>query len=456
MLVFAALCVAVAAPAFDYDAQARTFRDDLAAFVKADTTNPPGNEARIVKLVAERLTREKIPFTITEFAPGRQNIVARLKGQGAAKPLLMLAHIDVVGTADQAWSTLPHEVTERDGFLYGRGVADDLSSAALNLETFIALKNVHLKRDVILALTGDEESRGAGVAYLMEHDPSMSQVGLVLNEGGGLVAAQAGAGAHYATVEVAQKTYKDFTLTVSGTTGHSSLPRTDNAIYRMSAALERLGRWQPPARLLPATRAFFKARAALEDPTTAKAMLAIVNAKDKLPPDAVAVLERNLLFRSLLRTTCVATMIEGGTKANALPAKVTANVNCRILPDESEDQVEAKLTSVIDDKSIAISRIPEKGTNTPSPVEGEFFTALTKVMHQVQPNVPIIPTLITGATDARFFRAKSIPSYGFMPMIEVEGDDARCHGIDERIQVASIEPALELNMRLMLELAQAH
>jgi acetylornithine deacetylase/succinyl-diaminopimelate desuccinylase-like protein len=450
MLALIALCLAV--PSFD--AQTDAFRADIAAFVKADTTNPPGNEARIVTLVAERLKKEGIPYTVSEFAPGRQNIVARLKGDGTAKPLLLLAHIDVVGTADQIWATPPHEVTEKDGFLYGRGVADDLASATLNFETFVALKGVKLKRDVVLALTGDEESHGAGAAYLMEHDASMSQIGLVINEGGGLVTPHEGGEARYATVEVAQKTYKDFTLTATGTTGHSSLPRSDNAIYRMASALERLGKYQPTPRLLPATRAFFKARASLEDPTTAKAMIAVTSAKDKLPSDAVAVLDRNLLFGSLLRTTCVATMINGGTKANALPAKVTATVNCRILPDETVDAVEARLKSIIADASIEISRIPEQGTNTPSPVEGEFFAALNSVIGEAHPGIPIIPTLITGATDARFWRAKGIPAYGFVPMIEVEGDDARCHGIDERIQVASIKPALELNMRLILALAQ--
>ena len=454
MLILAALLVA--AP-FDLDAQAKAYRADMEAFVKADTTNPPGNEQRIVSLVAARLKKEGIPFTVQTFAPGRQNIIARLKGTGSEKALLLLAHIDVVGTADQAWSTEPHKVTEQGGYLYGRGVMDDLSSVVLNLETFIALKRngVKLRRDVILALTGDEESGGAGAIYLLEHDPSMKDVGLVLNEGGGLVRESPGAKPRFAALEVAQKTYQDYVLTTTGITGHSSLPQKDNAIYRLAEAVGRLAKYEPEPRLIPATRGFFKERAAFEDAETAKAMLAVASSTGKPPRDAVAVLDKNLLFGSLLRTTCVATMVSGGTKANALPPKATANVNCRILPDETIETVEARLKTIIGDPRVEVTRAPEFGTNTPSPLEGEFPTALKELLAENHPGVPIIPSVMTGATDSRFFRQKGIPSYGFVPMIYVEGDEARCHGIDERIEIASIRPALELNMKMIKKLAEA-
>lgn len=457
MLTLAAV-LALAAPSFDFDAQAKTYRASMDSFVKADTTNPPGNEERIVKLVAARLKREGIPFTIQTFAPGRQNIIARLKGTTAEKALLLLAHIDVVGTADQDWSVAQHAVTEKDGYLYGRGVMDDLASSVLNLETFIAIKkaNVKLRRDVILALTGDEESGGAGARYLIEHDPSMKDVGLVLNEGGGLVRDTPGAPPRFAALEVAQKTYQDFTLTTTGITGHSSLPQKDNAIYRLADALARIAKYEPEPHLIPATRGFFEARAAFEDAEMQKAMKTVIAAKDKLPREAVQVIDKNLLFGSLLRTTCVATMLNGGTKVNALPPKATANVNCRILPDETIDQVEARLKTIVGDPRVVVSRAVEFGTNTPSSLEGEFPKALKELLAENHPGVPIIPSLMTGATDSRFFRNIGIPAYGFVPMIVVEGDEARCHGIDERIEVASIKPALELNMKMVLKLAGAN
>jgi acetylornithine deacetylase/succinyl-diaminopimelate desuccinylase-like protein len=444
----------VAAP-FDLDAQAKAFRADLESFVKADTTNPPGNEERIVKLVAARLKKEGIPYTVQTFAPGRQNIIARLKGTGAAKPLLLLAHIDVVGTANQAWSTDPHTVVEKDGYLYGRGVMDDLASATLNLETFIALKRkgVKLRRDVILALTGDEESGGAGAIYLLEHDPSMKELGLVLNEGGGLVRDVPGGKARFASLEVAQKTYQDFILTATGKTGHSSLPQKDNAINRLADALARLAKHEPEARLTPATRAFFKERAAFEDAETAKAMNAVAAAKDKLPRDAVQVLDKNLLFSALLRTTCVTTMVDGGTKANALPPKASANVNCRILPDETVAQTEARLKTIISDPRVEVTRAPEFGGNIPSSLEGEFPTALKELLAENHPGVPIIPAVMTGATDSRVFRQLGDGEVLGCRFGIVEGDEARCHGIDERIEIESIRPALELNMKMLQKLA---
>ena len=444
----------IAAP-YDLDAQSKAFRADLESFVKADSTNPPGNEARIVKLVAARLKKEGIPYTVQDFAPGRQNIIARLKGSSAEKPVLLLAHIDVVGTANQAWTTDPHTVVEKDGYLYGRGVMDDLASVALNLETFIALKRngTKLRRDVILAFTGDEESGGAGARYLLEHDPSMKELGLVLNEGGGLVRDVPGGKPRFASLEVAQKTYQDYVLTTTGITGHSSLPQKDNAINRLADALARIAKAEPEARLMPATRAFFKERARFEDGEMQKAMNAVAAAKDKLPREAVQVLERNLLFSALLRTTCVATMVEGGTKANALPPKASANVNCRILPDETIEQTEARLKTIIGDPRVEVTRAPEFGTNIPSSLEGEFPTALKELLAENHPGVPIIPAVMTGATDSRFFRQHGIPAYGFVPMVIVEGDEARCHGIDERIEVESIRPALDLNMKMLLKLA---
>jgi acetylornithine deacetylase/succinyl-diaminopimelate desuccinylase-like protein len=453
MIILVAFAV-IAAP-FDYDAATASFKSVISQLVSADTTNPPGNEARVTKIIAARLKKEGIASEVTEFAPGRKNLTARLKGSGKEKPLILLAHTDVVGTEGQQWSTPPHTVTEKDGYQYGRGIRDDLSMVTSNLEVFVLLKRsgVKLRRDVIIAFTGDEESGGAGIRALLKHDPSLYEAGLVINEGGAAVNAVSGGPPVYAAVEVAQKTYQDFILTTSGKTGHSSVPQRDNAIYRLARALERIDGAEPPPRLIPTTRAYFKARAKVEAPSTAQAMNAIADAQGVLPREALNVIEHNPIWAVQLRTTCVATMLSGGTKANALPASATANVNCRILPDETIDQTEARLTAIIGDSEVKVSRAPAFDFGPPSPVTGEFFDALAKVLGEVAPNASLIPVMQSGGTDSRFFRQKGVPAYGFNAIAGVESDGPRAHGVDERQQLASIRPGLELYTKLVLELA---
>ncbi|HLL53219.1 MAG TPA: M20/M25/M40 family metallo-hydrolase, partial [Myxococcaceae bacterium] len=259
----------------DYDAAAADSRKLLAAVVAADTSNPPGNEARAVAAGAARLKEAGIPFERFEFAPGRENLVARLKGDGSQRPLLLLAHVDVVGTQGQRWSTPPHQLTEVNGFLQARGVADDLGRAAVTLETFILLakSGVKLRRDVILAWTGDEESGGDGIRWLLKHHPEKVSAELAINEGGGVVLDASGK-PKLISLNAAEKTYQDFTITARGTTGHSSVPLADNAILRLARGLERLGRAPFPPRLLPVTRAWFLARAPVESPSLGAAMKA--------------------------------------------------------------------------------------------------------------------------------------------------------------------------------------
>src|SRR4051812_23940057 len=215
----------------DFASPARAVRDTLAALVAVDTANPPGNEARAVAIAKARLDAAGIPYVVSEFAPGRENLVARLAGSGGAKPILLLAHVDVVGTEGQDWSTDPKKVTEVGGYLVGRGVADDLGMASIALETLILLKTsgAKLDRDVILAWTGDEESGGGGIRWLLDNAPDAIAAEIAINEGGGLQLDDQGR-PKLIQLQTAEKTYQDFTITARGTTGHSSVPRADNAI----------------------------------------------------------------------------------------------------------------------------------------------------------------------------------------------------------------------------------
>jgi acetylornithine deacetylase/succinyl-diaminopimelate desuccinylase-like protein len=448
------LASASGAGAADYDAAARSARELLDALVAADTTNPPGNEARAVALGAERLAAVGIPFERTEFAPGRENLVARLRGDGSERPLLLLAHTDVVGAEGQAWSSDPHVVTEREGYLVGRGVADDLGMAALALEVVLILhrEKAPLARDVILAWTGDEESGGAGIRWLLEKRPQLLAAGLALNEGGMIRLDEKGKPT-WIELQTAEKTYQDFVLVARGETGHSSVPLPDNAIYRLSKALARLADHRFPARLLPVTRAHFAARAPFEPPERSGAMRALADAKGALPAAALAVLDADPVLAASLRTTCVATLLSAGTRVNALPAEARATVNCRILPDETAADVQATIARVLADPAIEITPTEEFGFGTPSPLEGPAPAAIAKVAGHMWPGLPVIPFMSRGATDSRFVRARRIPAYGVSPIPVSDADARRAHGVDERIPASGLRTGVEFLHRLVLELA---
>jgi len=438
----------------DFATGARAARAMIGALVAADTTNPPGNEARAVAIGRKRLDEAGIPYVVSEFAPGRENLVARLAGDGSAKPLLLLAHIDVVGTDGQDWSTDPKKMTEVGEHLVGRGVADDFGMAALEIETLILLKRsgVKLARDVIVAWTGDEESGGGGIRWLLEHAPEQIAAELALNEGGGVQLDDQGR-PKLIQLQTAEKQYQDFTITARGTTGHSSVPRPDNAIYELSAALARLGGYAFPPRLLPVTRAYLAARAGLETPDVGAAMRKLAAAEGELPGDALAVLDRDPTFAATLRTTCVATLVSGGTRVNALPAKATATVNCRILPGETVADVQGALARVLADPKLEIAPVNEFGFGGPSSLDGPGPAAVRATVEQMWPGLPMVPFMSRGATDSRFVRARGIDAYGINPIGLSESDEGRMHGIDERIPANSLEPGLEFLYRLVLELA---
>jgi acetylornithine deacetylase/succinyl-diaminopimelate desuccinylase-like protein len=440
--------------ATDFEPIAKEIRSTLEKFVEADTTNPPGNEAKIVKIVAEKFKKAGIEFEITEFAPGRQNIVARLKGSGTEKPVMIIAHTDVVGTANQNWKYPHHKVTEEGGYLYGRGIQDDLGMAAVATEILIYLKKsgVSLRRDIIVALTGDEESDGTGILYILKKNPKSVQAAFALNEGGSLVLDKDGK-VHYVALQTAEKIYLDVELIAKGTTGHSSVPLKDNAIYRLGRALDRLSKYQRPARLMEATRAYFAGRAKIESPPLSTAMSEIAKSKGKLPAKALKLLEENPIESANFRTTCIATLVSGGTRVNALPPEAKANINCRILPDETKEQIIADLKKAIDDPTIELKPLENGGDSPPSPLDNEAPIAIKKVAEKFWPNITLVPTVSRGATDSRHLRSAGIPSYGINPVAISEEDGRRAHGVDERTPVASIKRGAEFLHALLIEVA---
>ena len=452
-LVLAPFGSTLASP--DYEDLASDVRNTLKRFVEADTTSPPGNESRIVTIVKERLEAAAIPYDIMEFAAGRQNIVARLKGSGPERPMLLIAHSDVVSAEGQPWTKPAHRLTEENGYLYGRGVLDDLGRAAINLEVVIHLKKSRtpLRRDVIFALTGGEEVEGAGIRHLLANRPDLIDAEFAINEGAGVTLDKTGIPIFNA-IQVAEKVYQDFELTTVGTAGHSSVPLGDNAISRLSRALARLADYERPARLMPATRAYYRNLSRIEgDPVRKQAMIDLATSERALPTAALEVLQQNPNDSANLRTTCVLTVINGGSGRNALPAQAQANINCRMLPDESLTQLKTDLETIINDREVSVKALDIAISSPPSPHDSDVMATIDRVTQQIWPGLPTIPTVSNYGTDSAFLRAHGIPSYGLMPYPLTEEDAMTMHGADERLSVRGLRIGTEYTYLLLLALA---
>jgi acetylornithine deacetylase/succinyl-diaminopimelate desuccinylase-like protein len=404
--------------------------------------------------VAARLLAAGIPAAdIAVLGPSekRGNLVARLRGSGAEKPLLLLAHLDVVEARREDWSVDPFTLLEKDGFFYARGTLDDKAMAAIFTQALIRLRaeNVPLSRDVILALTADEEGGDEnGAEWLIAQHRPLVDAALVLNEGGG--GRMRGDKYLLNGVQAAEKTYMDFELVVTNKGGHSSLPVKENAIYRLANGLTRLEKLVFPVELNAVTRAYFERTAKVESAEVAKDMRAVA----KQPPDAAAIarLAAQPSYNAMLRTTCVATELAGGHAPNALPQRASANVNCRILPGHGAAEVKAAIVRALADPAIEVSLAEREIAGPEAAVDPAFLAAVERVSAGVFPGVPVIPMMSSGATDSKYFRLAGIPAYGISGLF-VDMDDVRAHGRDERLGVKQFYEGQEFLWRLVNELA---
>ena len=448
-----ALLFATTARADVTAASARALLDEL---VETDTSNPPGNEERAARLLAGKLRAAGIESVLVPFAPGRSNLVARLKGDGSKRPLLLLAHLDVVGAAGQPWTTPPFRVTEKDGWLYGRGVTDDKSWVAMATALVIELKKSHapLHRDVILALTGDEESGGAGIRYILDHRKELiGDAEYALNEGGGVLLDGAGK-PRLVSLGTAEKTFQDFSLTANGVGGHSSVPNDENAIYRLARALDKLAAYKFPTRLTPAVRDSLRASAVTQPEARARAMRAAAEVKgDAIPPELLAVMDAHPLVRAMTRTTCVATMMNGGTRDNALPVGAQAMVNCRIMPTDTIESVKEALTKLASGLA-DVEIVQDFGIGPEVPNGGPVRAAVEKATRAVWgADVPVIGRLGLGASDSRFLRKAGILSYGIGVMAKPDEMTRNAHGPDEAAPASSFPLGLAFLRAIVHELA---
>jgi acetylornithine deacetylase/succinyl-diaminopimelate desuccinylase-like protein len=367
-------------------------------------------------------------------------LIARYRGTDSAKkPIVINGHMDVVAARPQDWERDPFTAVVENGYVFGRGSVDNKFDVSMLTATLAHLKRSGWKpgRDVILALSGDEETDMTSTRKLAQE---LQGTELLLNDdsGGGMLS-EDGKPIIYG-IQAAEKVYADITLTVTDAGGHSSRPGKANAIYQLARALERIERYQFPAMQNEITRAYFEASAKHVAPALADAMRRFV--ADPKDAKAIETLSADREYIGQVRTTCVATEIQGGHAPNALPQRATANINCRIFPGTSVASVQKTLTSVINDAGVKLSQQGSGSVETqPSPLRPDVIAAVTKAVHASYPNVTIVPNMSAGATDSMHFRALGIPSYGVSGLFMKPTDDFT-HGLNERVPVAAIDVAL--------------
>ncbi|HUF25470.1 MAG TPA: M20/M25/M40 family metallo-hydrolase [Gemmatimonadaceae bacterium] len=428
-------------------------RELLAELVAINTTHGSGDNTRAAEAMRARLLAAGFPeedVLVAAPAPRKGNLVARLRGRDRSlKPIVLLSHIDVVEADAADWTLPPFELVERDGVFYGRGTADDKDESAIHLATIIRMKEEGYvpNRDIVVALTADEEGGSHnGVRFLLEQHREWIDAAFVINEGGGGVLDDDGNRVAN-TVQAAEKRVHNFRFEVLNPGGHSSRPRADNAIYELAQGLVRISAYSFPVRLTEVTREYLRRdaeRAERAEPTMAAAMRAILrNPNDTA---AAAVLSRDVRLNSMLRTTCVATMLEGGHASNALPQRARATVNCRVHPEDDPQYVRRTLAEVASVPTLDVSGGTAGGGNPTSPLTPEILRAIELATEEMWPGVPVIPTMSTGATDGRYFRMAGIPTYGVSGLFYGE---TGAHGMNERVPVQSFYEGQEFIYRLV-------
>jgi acetylornithine deacetylase/succinyl-diaminopimelate desuccinylase-like protein len=386
--------------------------------------------------------------------PRKMNLVARLHGDGTQKPILLLSHLDVVEAPRADWATDPFQLVEQDGFFYGRGTYDVKDGDAILTANFIRWKQEgwRPKRDIILALTADEEGGPAnGVRWLLENHRDLIDAAYCLNTDAGDFHLSPDNRPLAATVQVAEKWYVDWKLEVIDPGGHSSRPGKENAIYRLAAALGRLSKLRFPAQPNEAIRAYFTKEAPLFGGQLGADMRgAIAQPRDEA---AIERLSENPLYNSLLRTTCVATMVQAGHARNALPQVATANVNCRVLPEMDLETVREALQRALDDPKVKLSLVEEPTSGPASRLDPEVMQGLERAVQEMWPGLPVVPVMETGASDGKWLRRAGMPTYGASGVF-IDPDNKRAHGKDERIAVRDFYWGVDFYDHLLKALAQ--
>lgn len=432
-------------------------RDIFRELIEINTTDSVGNTTQAAEAMATRLKAAGFaPADVQVLGPNprKGNLVARLRGTGARKPILLLAHLDVVEARREDWSFDPFKFTEQDGYYYGRGTNDIKSGDALLVANLVRMKREGFtpNRDIIVALTADEEGGNFnGVSWLLNNHRDMIQAAYCLNTDGG--GGELKNGKHMLNeLQTSEKVYLSFSLEVQNRGGHSSLPEKDNAIYHLAEGLARLAKFDFPVELNETTRTYFQRMSKIESGQTARDMTAIAgNAAD---PGAAERLAASPYYNALMRSTCVATQLNAGHAENALPQRARAIVNCRLLPEDSPADVQRTLVKVLADEKIMVAPLGKPQTAPLSPLIPEVVAPVDRITEEMWPGVPVVPIMSTGATDGARLRVAGIPTYGVSGLFD-DIDDVRAHGKDERMGVQHFFDGLEFMYLLVKALSSS-
>lgn len=430
----------------------------LKQLIEINTSDSAGHTDQAARAMAARLVDAGLPASdvqVLGYSPRYQSLVARYRGKpGGGKPILLMAHLDVVDARKEDWTTDPYLMVEKDGFYYGRGTSDNKAGAAMLVANFIRYRQEGFvpDRDIILVLTADEETSGQSIQWLVQSHRDLVDADYALNTDGGGGDYRDGKPIRF-NVQAAEKVYQSFTLEVRNRGGHSSRPVPDNAIYQLSEGLVRLGKDRFPVQLNEVTRAFFERGAAAELPQIAADMRLVAKSGDTAAARRLSA--ASPYYNSVLRTTCVATRLFGGHADNALPQLARATVNCRVLPGQSIESVEARLTQVVADTGIHFSRIAMAHPSPPSPLRLDVMGAVEELTRKFWPGVPVVPEMSTGASDGSYTRTAGIPTYGVAAIFE-DMNDSRAHGRDERVGVKEYHQAAQYWYELVKRLSKGN
>jgi acetylornithine deacetylase/succinyl-diaminopimelate desuccinylase-like protein len=441
----------------------------LKEIIRVDTSNPPGNENKLDQLLAAKL--KPLGFKIDIIStpqPGKSHLIARLKGHGSAKPVLLAAHADTVGVERDKWSVDPFAAIEKDGYIYGRGAIDFKGGIAVFGEAVMELaKNkIPLKRDVIFLVEADEESAPYNTSWLAERNWDKIDCEFALNEGGWVMKRPDGR-VRYISISTADKSSVTLLLTAHGTSTHSSMPRPDNAIFTLANALAKLSRYETKPQLTPSTKRFFLTLAQTSEPPMSTYYSNLVNSQDPaIVAEAASQISKDVLLHAIMRNTIAPVLLNAGFRSNVIPGSAEATINLRVIPGTKPEDMVAEIKKVIDDPSIDVGLAPAKTpqamarTRQQERVQGTKESPTDTLLYQsllasatALWNAPVTPYLFQAGTDAVAWRSRGVPVYGVYPYPITDDDLSRMHGNDERVPVESLEQGKTWIYRMLLEVA---
>jgi acetylornithine deacetylase/succinyl-diaminopimelate desuccinylase-like protein len=436
----------------DWDQLFREAIQYLQKYIRIETVNPPGNEVEGARFFKKIFDQESVPCQIYEPIPSRGNLLATLKGSGEKKPILLLNHIDVVPVEKEQWEVNPFEGIIKDGYLYGRGTLDNKSMGIVEMMALLILKreSVPLKRDILFFASADEETGGRwGVQWAMENISSLRESEYALNEGGYIILNDHGAPDRY-EISNGQKVILQLKLRAKGTSGHGSMPHPDNPNVKLVRALEVITKWETPYNILPAVKEYFF-KMSPKQPSYEKSSFEDIE-KGLSDPSFSIWLTSNPIYNAMVRNTISLTILQGGSKANVIPSESSATLDCRLIPGSSKEDFLKEIKKRVGDE-IEVEVIGESQSLPPSPLNTDFIQVIQKFAAENDPNCPVVPLLLPGATDSRFLREKGIITYDFCPFRLTEKEMLRVHGNNERIELENLRFGMKMMVEILKEVA---